>query len=225
MSPRPPGSPSATVSRALRGLDRVSPATRAKVLKVASDDGLRRVADRDVPRLRADPRRGRRRAVPHRWFFATLVSAIEKTLRPHGHHVSLFDLEEDTYDQRAPADPEHAVEAGRRRHHPQHPDDPTRWASSTASTFPSSRWALPSRAARASGSTMRPRCGSPRSTSSGSATNGSPTSARSRQHRPIETPRARLAAFRRTMRAHDLVVRDEWVLSSDWTADVSSRHR
>ena len=37
-----------------------------------------------------------------RWFFATLVSAIEKSLRARGHHVILFDLEDDSYDQRLP---------------------------------------------------------------------------------------------------------------------------
>lgn len=37
-----------------------------------------------------------------RWFFATLVSAIEKTLRRHGHHVLLFDLEDESYDRRLP---------------------------------------------------------------------------------------------------------------------------
>ena len=37
-----------------------------------------------------------------RWFFATVVSAIEKTLRQHGHHVLLFDLEDESYDRRLP---------------------------------------------------------------------------------------------------------------------------
>jgi DNA-binding LacI/PurR family transcriptional regulator len=90
----------ATVSRALRGLDRVSPQTREKVLRVAED--LHYVASPTATSLAS----GRTRVVAvvapflTRWFFATLVSAIEKSLRAQGHHVILFDLEDDTYDQR-----------------------------------------------------------------------------------------------------------------------------
>ncbi len=92
----------ATVSRALRGLDRVSPETRARVLKVAQE--MDYVASPTATSLAS----GRTRVVAvvapflTRWFFATLVSAIEKALRPHGHHVLLFDLEDDTYDRRMP---------------------------------------------------------------------------------------------------------------------------
>jgi DNA-binding LacI/PurR family transcriptional regulator len=35
-----------------------------------------------------------------RWFFAELISGIEKALRGHDHHVLLFDLESDRFDQR-----------------------------------------------------------------------------------------------------------------------------
>lgn len=90
----------ATVSRALRGLDRVSPQTREKVLRVAED--LHYVASPTATSLAS----GRTRVVAvvapflTRWFFATLVSAIEKSLRAQGHHVILFGLEDDTYDQR-----------------------------------------------------------------------------------------------------------------------------
>lgn len=92
----------ATVSRALRGLDRVSPRTRERVFKVATE--LDYVASPTATSLAS----GRTQVVGvvapflTRWFFATLVSAIEKTLRQHGHHVLLFDLEDDTYDQRLP---------------------------------------------------------------------------------------------------------------------------
>jgi LacI family transcriptional regulator, repressor for deo operon, udp, cdd, tsx, nupC, and nupG len=92
----------ATVSRALRGLDRVSPETRERVLRVAED--LHYVASPTATSLAS----GRTRVVAvvapflTRWFFATLVSAIEKSLRAQGHHVILFDLEDDTYDQRLP---------------------------------------------------------------------------------------------------------------------------
>ncbi|WP_392542295.1 LacI family DNA-binding transcriptional regulator [Oryzobacter telluris] len=92
----------ATVSRALRGLDRVSPETRERVLKVAQE--LDYVASPTATSLAS----GRTRVVAvvapflTRWFFATLVSAIEKTLRAREHHVILFDLEDDTFDQRLP---------------------------------------------------------------------------------------------------------------------------
>ena len=92
----------ATVSRALRGLDRVSPETRERVLRVAED--LHYVASPTATSLAS----GRTRVVAvvapflTRWFFATLVSAIEKTLRAQGHHVILFDLEDDSFDQRLP---------------------------------------------------------------------------------------------------------------------------
>ena len=83
----------ATVSRALRGLDRVNPETRAKVLQVAEQ--LQYVASPTAASLAS----GRTRVVGvvapflTRWFFATLLSGIEKSLREHGHHVVLFDLE------------------------------------------------------------------------------------------------------------------------------------
>ncbi len=92
----------ATVSRALRGLDRVSPETRRRVLEVAEE--LHYVASPTATSLAS----GRTTVVAvvapflTRWFFASLVSAIEKTLRGHGHHVLLFDLEDDTYEHRLP---------------------------------------------------------------------------------------------------------------------------
>ena len=92
----------ATVSRALRGLDRVSPDTRARVLRVAEE--LDYVASPTATSLAS----GRTRVVAvcapflSRWYFATLVSAIEKELRTHGHHAILFDLEDDAYHSRLP---------------------------------------------------------------------------------------------------------------------------
>ncbi|WP_307812487.1 LacI family DNA-binding transcriptional regulator [Phycicoccus sp. CSK15P-2] len=92
----------ATVSRALRGLDRVSPQTRQRVLEVAEE--LHYVASPTATSLVS----GRTRVVAvvapflSRWYFATLVSAIEKELRAHDHHAILFDLEDDTYSSRLP---------------------------------------------------------------------------------------------------------------------------
>lgn len=89
----------ATVSRALRGLDRVSPQTRARVLQVAEE--LDYIASPTATSLAL----GRTRIVGviapflTRWFFACLVSAIEKALRRRGHQVLLFDLE-DSYASR-----------------------------------------------------------------------------------------------------------------------------
>lgn len=90
----------ATVSRALRGLDRVSPETREKVLQVAEE--LNYMASPTATSLAS----GRTEIVGvvapflTRWFFASLVSAIEKSLRARGHHVLLFDLEDESYDSR-----------------------------------------------------------------------------------------------------------------------------
>src|SRR5687768_3396945 len=90
----------ATVSRALRGLDKVSPETRARVRRVAAE--LEYVASPTAASLAS----GRTRVVGvvapflTRWFFATLVSGIEKSLRDHGHHVMLFGLEDESFDRR-----------------------------------------------------------------------------------------------------------------------------
>lgn len=90
----------ATVSRALRGLDKVNPETRARVRRVAAE--LEYVASPTAASL-ASGRTGVVGVVAPfltRWFFATLVSGIEKSLRDHGHHVLLFDLEDESFDRR-----------------------------------------------------------------------------------------------------------------------------
>lgn len=89
-----------TVSRALRGLDRVSPQTRARVARAATE--LHYVASPTAASLAS----GRTRVVAvvapflTRWFFATLISGVEKALRHHGHHVLLIDLESEDFDTR-----------------------------------------------------------------------------------------------------------------------------
>jgi DNA-binding LacI/PurR family transcriptional regulator len=92
----------ATVSRALRGLERVSPGTRERVLRVAAD--LQYVASPAATSLVSGRTRGVAVIVPYfnRWFFATVVSGIEKALREQGHHVLLCDLEGHTFDTRLP---------------------------------------------------------------------------------------------------------------------------
>lgn len=90
----------ATVSRALRGLDRVSPQTRARVEQVAEE--LNYVASPTATSLAS----GRTRIVgvvvpfPTRWYFAAMVSAIGRALRERGYQVLLFDLERDVFDTR-----------------------------------------------------------------------------------------------------------------------------
>lgn len=88
------GVSAATVSRALRGLDRVSPETRARVLAVAAD--LHYVASPTAASL-ASGRTGVVGVVTpfvNRWYFSSFISAIEKSIRLRGHHVLLLDLED-----------------------------------------------------------------------------------------------------------------------------------
>jgi DNA-binding LacI/PurR family transcriptional regulator len=92
----------ATVSRALRGVDRVSPRTRERVLKAATE--LQYVASPAATSLVSGRTRGIAVITPYfnRWFFATVVTGIEKVLRDEGHHVLLCDLEGPTFDTRLP---------------------------------------------------------------------------------------------------------------------------
>ncbi|MGB3828437.1 MAG: LacI family DNA-binding transcriptional regulator [Ornithinimicrobium sp.] len=92
----------ATVSRALRGVSTVNAATRDRVMQAA--EALDYVASPTAASLAS----GRTRVIGivtpflTRWFFATAVSAIEKTLREYGYHVLLIDLEADSaYERRA----------------------------------------------------------------------------------------------------------------------------
>jgi len=84
----------ATVSRALRGLDRVSDETRARVFKAATE--LHYVASPTAASLAS----GRTRVVGvvtpfvDRWYFSTLISEIEKSIRDEALHVLLLDLED-----------------------------------------------------------------------------------------------------------------------------------
>lgn len=90
----------ATVSRALRGLARVSPETRARVERVAEE--LNYIASPTATSLAS----GRTRIIgvvvpfPTRWYFAAMVSAIGRALRERGYQVLLFDLGPDVFDTR-----------------------------------------------------------------------------------------------------------------------------
>ncbi|MDO5502981.1 MAG: LacI family DNA-binding transcriptional regulator [Actinomycetia bacterium] len=90
----------ATVSRALRGLDRVSAQTRAKVQQVA--DELHYVASPTATSLASGRTHIIGVVVPFasRWYFASMVSALGKALRAQGYQVLLFDLEENEFNTR-----------------------------------------------------------------------------------------------------------------------------
>lgn len=86
------GVSTATVSRALRGLDNVSESTRTRVLSAARD--LHYVASPTATSL-ATGRTGVVGVVApfvSRWFFATVLGGAESRLRAHGLHVLLFSI-------------------------------------------------------------------------------------------------------------------------------------
>lgn len=213
----------ATVSRALRGLDRVSPRTRERVLRVAEE--LDYVASPTATSLAS----GRTQVVGvvapflTRWFFATLVSAIEKTLRQHGHHVLLFDLEDDTYDKRLPLSQNmlwKRVDGVITLNLPM----------TDAELELVDRLGLPL-VAIGTPVADRPnvriddaevmRIATEHLISLGheriAYVGAVPTNV---AH--IQTPQARLDAFRETMRRHGLEEHKQWILSSAWTADSAA---
>ena len=90
----------ATVSRALRGVDRVRPQTRERIQRLAAE--LDFVASPAAVSLAS----GRTRVIAvvapsrTRWYFATLVRGIDRRLRQHDHLVFLVDLEDEGYNPR-----------------------------------------------------------------------------------------------------------------------------
>jgi LacI family transcriptional regulator, repressor for deo operon, udp, cdd, tsx, nupC, and nupG len=86
------GVSTATVSRAVRGLPRVSPATREKILHIA--DKLGYVASSSASGLAT----GRTRTVgvlaPYvdRWFFFKAIEGVDRELHANGYNLSLFNL-------------------------------------------------------------------------------------------------------------------------------------
>ncbi len=89
---RAAGVSTATVSRALRGLDRVSDSTRRKVLLAASE--LDYVASPTAASLASGKTWVVGVVAPflHRWFFAHVLEGSEELLRQHGYHVLLFNV-------------------------------------------------------------------------------------------------------------------------------------
>lgn len=86
------GVSTATVSRALRGLPRVSPATRERVLAVAQDLGY--VPSPSATRLATGRTKTVGVLVPFidRWYFAHALEGIDQELREHGYNLMLFSL-------------------------------------------------------------------------------------------------------------------------------------
>ncbi len=89
---RAAGVSTATVSRALRGLDRVRPETRARVLAAAQD--LSYVTSPTAASLASGRTRVVGVVVPFldRWFFANVLDGTEELLRRHGYHLLLFKV-------------------------------------------------------------------------------------------------------------------------------------
>ncbi len=213
----------ATVSRALRGLDRVSPRTRERVLKVATE--LDYVASPTATSLAS----GRTQVVGvvapflTRWFFATLVSAIEKTLRQHGHHVLLFDLEDDNYDKRLPLSQNmlwKRVDGVITLNLPLTEQElelvdrlglPLVAIGTPVADRPNVR--IDEDLAMRTATEHLVALGHTRIAYIGTV----PSNA---AH--IQTPQARLDAFRDVMRQHGLPAHQHWILESDWTADSAA---
>jgi DNA-binding LacI/PurR family transcriptional regulator len=86
------GVSTATVSRALRGLPKVSEHTRTRVLAAAAE--LDYVASPTAASLASGKTRVVGVVVPYvtRWYFAQLISGASRVLRDHGYHVLLLDV-------------------------------------------------------------------------------------------------------------------------------------
>ena len=82
----------ATVSRALRGLPRVSPATRARVLSVAQELGY--VPSRSASGLASGRTETVGLLVPSvdRWYFGHAIEGVDQVLRDSGYNLLLFSL-------------------------------------------------------------------------------------------------------------------------------------
>ena len=94
------GVSTATVSRALRGLPRVSEVTRERVLQAAAD--LEYVASPSAAGLAGGRTRAVGVVVPFvsRWFYATVVQGAEEPLREAGYDLLLYNLGGDVESRR-----------------------------------------------------------------------------------------------------------------------------
>jgi LacI family repressor for deo operon, udp, cdd, tsx, nupC, and nupG len=89
---RAAGVSTATVSRALRGLDRVRPETRDRVLAAAAE--LSYVPSPHAVSLKSGKTAVIGVVVPFltRWFFANLIDGADQVLRQHGYHLLVFNV-------------------------------------------------------------------------------------------------------------------------------------
>ena len=213
----------ATVSRALRGLDRVSPTTRERVLKVATE--LDYVASPTATSLAS----GRNQVIGvvapflTRWFFATLLSAIEKTLRQHGHHVLLFDLEDDSYDRRLPLSQNmlwKRVDGVITLNLPMTEDELT-LIDRLGLPLVAIGTPVPDRPNVRIDDALAMRVATEHLVSLGHERIAYVGAVPSNVAH-IQTPQARLDAFHDVMREHGLAEHDQWILGSDWTADSAA---
>lgn len=76
-----------TVSRGLRGMTTVTPATRVRIEAAATELGYRRPRRRGAGELVAVITR-----YPAQWFYAESIDAVERTLRGSGYSVVLFGV-------------------------------------------------------------------------------------------------------------------------------------
>ncbi len=93
------GVSTATVSRALRGLPRVSERTRARVLRAAAE--LHYVASPTAASLASGKTQVVGVVVPYvtRWYFAELISGASGALRDFGFHALLLDVGDEGADR------------------------------------------------------------------------------------------------------------------------------
>ncbi|WP_430298191.1 LacI family DNA-binding transcriptional regulator [Sinomonas sp. B1-1] len=86
------GVSTATVSRAIRGLPRVSPKTRAKILATAKELGY--VPSSAASRLATGKTRTIGVLAPYvdRWFFGKAIAGVDQELHGRGYNLSLFNL-------------------------------------------------------------------------------------------------------------------------------------
>jgi LacI family transcriptional regulator, repressor for deo operon, udp, cdd, tsx, nupC, and nupG len=212
----------ATVSRALRGLDRVSPNTREKVRRVAEE--LHYVASPTATSLASGRTRIVGVVVPFvsRWYFAAMVSAIGKSLRERGYQVLLFDLEQEVFDRRLALTRSMLWKRVDGVISINIPMTETELELLSGLHVPvvSVGYQLTGRSSAGIDDAAAARAAVEHVLALGHreiAYVGAVTDVAAL----VETPRSRLAAALETMTAHGAPVREEWVLRTDWTAENS----
>jgi DNA-binding LacI/PurR family transcriptional regulator len=161
----------------------------------------------------------------NRWFFAAVISGIEKALRDEGHHVLLCDLEGHTFDTRLPITQNmlwKRADGAILLNVPPEPSErslldrlgmPVVTVGNRQPGWPSVR--IDDRAAMAMATRYVIGLGH---TSIGYAG----TVPRSIYH--LQTPFDRRESFLEVMEEHGLQCPEEWTLECDWTADGAAAH-